>query len=138
MLSWSSSVVYIINTKNFQIELRSWRRVLDTTFCQWLVTGRWFSPGTPVSSNNNWNIIVSDVKHHKSKPTTKSNRLMQLIRQLVLVTMQNNIQFKAMKIQSINKIKYQIHSLVFSFRDCARLLARPSGIQSKSLQRFGT
>ena len=32
------------------------RGVLDTSlcdkFCQWLATGRWFSPGTPVSSTN--------------------------------------------------------------------------------------
>ena len=32
------------------------RGVLDTTschkVCQWLATGRWFSPGTPVSSTN--------------------------------------------------------------------------------------
>jgi hypothetical protein len=36
------------------IQLR--RGVLDTTLCdkvyQWLATGRWFSPGTPVSSTN--------------------------------------------------------------------------------------
>jgi hypothetical protein len=36
--------------------VRSWRGVLDTTLCdnvcQWLVAGRWFSPGTPVSSAN--------------------------------------------------------------------------------------
>ena len=35
---------------------RSWRDVLDTTLCdkvcQWLATGRWFSPGTAVSSTN--------------------------------------------------------------------------------------
>jgi hypothetical protein len=34
----------------------SWRGILDTTLydnvCQWLATGRWFSPGTPVSSTN--------------------------------------------------------------------------------------
>jgi len=34
----------------------SWRGVLDTTICdkvcQWLAAGRWFSPGTPVSSAN--------------------------------------------------------------------------------------
>jgi hypothetical protein len=34
----------------------SWRGVLDTTLCdkvcQWLATGWWFSPGTPVSSTN--------------------------------------------------------------------------------------
>ena len=39
-----------LNTKN----IRSWWGVLDTTLCdkvcQWLATGRWFSPGTPVSS----------------------------------------------------------------------------------------
>ena len=33
-----------------------WRDVLDTTLCdkacQWLATGRWFSPGTQVSSTN--------------------------------------------------------------------------------------
>ena len=37
-----------------RISLR--RGVLDTTLCdkvcQWLATGRWFSPGTPVSSTN--------------------------------------------------------------------------------------
>ena len=37
-------------------EIRSWRGVLDTTLCdkvcQWLATGRWFSPGTPVSPRN--------------------------------------------------------------------------------------
>jgi hypothetical protein len=34
----------------------SWQGVLDTTLCdkvcQWLVTGQWFSLGTPVSSTN--------------------------------------------------------------------------------------
>jgi hypothetical protein len=39
-----------------EIEPRSWQGVLDTTFCdkvcQWLATGLWFSPGTPVSSIN--------------------------------------------------------------------------------------
>ena len=33
-----------------------WRSVLDTTLCdivcQGLATGRWFSPGTPISSTN--------------------------------------------------------------------------------------
>jgi hypothetical protein len=32
-----------------------WRGVLDTTLCdkvcQWLATGQWFSPDTPVSSS---------------------------------------------------------------------------------------
>jgi len=39
-----------------EFESRSWQGVLDTTLCdkvyQWLATGRWFSPGTPVSSTN--------------------------------------------------------------------------------------
>ena len=41
---------------NCGFESQSWRGVLDTTLCdkvcQWLVTGRWFSLGTPVSSTN--------------------------------------------------------------------------------------
>jgi hypothetical protein len=52
------------------------RSVLDTTLCvnvcQWLATGSWFSPGTPISSTNktdpheyNWHIVESDVEHHK-------------------------------------------------------------------------
>ena len=40
------------------------RGVFETTLCdnacQWLVAGRWFSPGTPLSSNNNtgWHEIT--------------------------------------------------------------------------------
>ena len=46
--------------------------------CQWIVTGRWFSPGPPVSSTNktdchhitesprySWNIAESGIKHQK-------------------------------------------------------------------------
>ena len=50
-----------------EFEPCSWRGVLDTTLCdkvcQWLVTGLWFSLGTPASSNN-----LTDCcdKHHKS------------------------------------------------------------------------
>jgi hypothetical protein len=40
-----------------------WRVVLDTTlsdtFCQWLATGRWFSPGTPLRVTN---INIKDIK----------------------------------------------------------------------------
>jgi hypothetical protein len=39
-----------------EFESHSWRVVLDTTLCDkvclWLATGRWFSPGTAVSSTN--------------------------------------------------------------------------------------
>jgi hypothetical protein len=38
------------------MESRSWQVLLDITLCnkvrQWLATGKWFSPGTPVSSTN--------------------------------------------------------------------------------------
>jgi len=41
---------------NCELESRSWRGALDTTLCdkvcQWLATGRWFYPGTSVSSTN--------------------------------------------------------------------------------------
>ena len=39
-------------------------RVLDTTLCdncfQWLVAGRWFSPGTPVSTNKTDRYDISE------------------------------------------------------------------------------
>ena len=45
-----------ITTKVVSFEPGSWRDVLNTTscvkVCQWLVTGRWFSPGTLISSTN--------------------------------------------------------------------------------------
>ena len=34
--------------------------------CQWLATGRWCSPGPPVSSTNSWNIVESGVKYHQA------------------------------------------------------------------------
>ena len=41
---------------SYEFESRSWRGVLDTTLgdklCQWIATGRWSSPGTPVFSTN--------------------------------------------------------------------------------------
>ena len=40
-----------------EFESRSWWGILDTTLsvkvCQWLATGQWFSPDTPVFSTNN-------------------------------------------------------------------------------------
>jgi hypothetical protein len=54
----------------------TWQGVLDTTICdkvcQWLATGQWFSPGTPVSSTNDWNIVESGVKHYQTTATTTS------------------------------------------------------------------
>jgi hypothetical protein len=60
-----------------EFEPRSWRDVLDTTLCnkvcQWLVTGRWFSPGIPVSSTNktDHHDVESGVKQHNPNQTYK-------------------------------------------------------------------
>ena len=54
--------------------------VLDTTLCdkvcQWLMAGRWISPGTPVSPTikiDLHDVTESGVKHHKPKPNLKWN-----------------------------------------------------------------
>ena len=54
-------------------ELNLYRNyILCDEVCQWLAVGQWFSPGNLVSSSNknwlpryNWNIVESDIKHHK-------------------------------------------------------------------------
>jgi hypothetical protein len=56
-----------------EIEPCLWRGVLDTTLCdkvcQWLATGRWFSPVLRFPPPRyNWNIVESGIKHHKHKP----------------------------------------------------------------------
>ena len=56
-----------------EFESHSWWGIFDAILCdkvcQWLATGRRFSPDTPVSFTNkadhNWNIVESGVKHHK-------------------------------------------------------------------------
>ena len=54
----TTCVIGAYHHKSCEFEHRLWRGVLDTTLCdkvcQWLVTGRWFSMGTPpmVSSTN--------------------------------------------------------------------------------------
>jgi hypothetical protein len=67
-LSWSwwyDSWIYnflsnqCLSPLKFWVRTPSWRGVLDTTLrdkvWQWLATGQWFSPGTPVSSTNKTN-----------------------------------------------------------------------------------
>jgi hypothetical protein len=50
-----------------EFESPSWQLVLDTTLCdkvcQWLTTGRWFSPGNLISSTNieNWHHYVTEI-----------------------------------------------------------------------------
>ena len=58
-LDWIVHVVGLSTTCAISVcefEPRSWRSVLNTTLCdqvcQWLATGWWFSPGTPVSFTN--------------------------------------------------------------------------------------
>jgi hypothetical protein len=58
-----------------EFESCSWRGVLDKTLCdkgcQWLPTGRWFSPGTPVSSTNKadqHDITEILLKHQNTNP----------------------------------------------------------------------
>jgi len=54
------TTTYAISTYHSPVVMWIWillrRGVLDTTLCdqvcQWLATGQWFSPGTPVSSTN--------------------------------------------------------------------------------------
>jgi len=55
--------------------------------------GRWFSPGTPVSSTNktdrhgyNWNIIASGVKHHKTKSNLFSQAYNDLLMNIFLLS----------------------------------------------------
>jgi hypothetical protein len=69
------------------VRTSSWRDVIDTTLCdtvcRWLATGRWFSPGNPVSSTNKTdhntsidycyvalNTITPNKTKHLSLPTT--------------------------------------------------------------------
>ena len=55
-----------------RISIRASCTTLCDKACQWLATGWWFSPGTPVSYTNrtawpprySWNIVESGVKHH--------------------------------------------------------------------------
>ena len=77
--SWSyGSLIYnnlcnqCLSSLMFRVRTQVRPGVLDTTLCdkvcQWLATGLWFSPGTPVSSTNktecnkyNWNIVESGI-----------------------------------------------------------------------------
>jgi hypothetical protein len=63
-----------------QYEINRWG-VLDTTLCdkvcQWLATGRLFSPGTPVSSTcktYHHDIVEIGVKHHNPNPEINTYR----------------------------------------------------------------
>ena len=61
------TTTYVISC--YHHENRSWRGVLDTTLCdnvcKWLTIGRWFSPGTAISSTN------KTVPHEKTEVLLK-------------------------------------------------------------------
>ena len=56
-LSTTFGKSYILYDWSYEFEFHTWRGVLETTVCdkvcRWLATGRWFSPGSLVSSTNN-------------------------------------------------------------------------------------
>jgi hypothetical protein len=71
-----------------EFEPRSWRGILDTTLCyivcQWLATGRCFSPGTPVCSTNKSDLhditdILLKVELNTIYQPNKSNILVVLV-----------------------------------------------------------
>jgi hypothetical protein len=75
--SWISNNLcnQCLSTLNMWVRIPLRRGVLDTTLydkvCQWLATGRWYSPGTQASSTNKTDrhniteILLNDgVKHH--------------------------------------------------------------------------
>jgi hypothetical protein len=72
-LSYSSWIYYLCNQFLsplwVHISIRAKCTTLCDKVCQWLATGRWFSPGTPPINRPpryNWNIVESGVKHHQA------------------------------------------------------------------------
>ena len=71
-----------------RVPTQSLRGALDTTFCdkicQWLATGRWFSPRTPISSTNKsychdiTEILLKVPLNTRNQPTTKKGGLAPL------------------------------------------------------------
>ena len=61
--SWIYNYLYnqCLSPFSCEFESHSWWGILDTTLCDkvcwWLVTGQWFSSGTPVSSTNKNDIM---------------------------------------------------------------------------------
>ena len=79
MISWIYNYLYnqCISLLTLWVRISLRQGVLDIgtplcdKVCQWLETGRWFSPGTPISSTNKTdrhdiaeNVVESGAKHH--------------------------------------------------------------------------
>ena len=88
------------------------RGILDTTLCdkvcQWLATGRWFSPGPPVSSTNKTDrhhiteiLLKVALKHHKLNPQTPAKKCI-----LSSIPIYNQLLFKFCQFE--NTLKSQI------------------------------
>ena len=82
-LSWSWSYcswIYNYLCNQFLSPLMLWVQIplrwgaLDTTLCdkvcQWLATGRWFSPPIKLTAQYSWNIVESGIKHHNHNQKT--------------------------------------------------------------------
>jgi hypothetical protein len=79
--SWIYNYLYnqcLLPLTWFRILTRARCITLCDKGCQWLLTGRWISPGPPVSSTNKtdryniyWNIVESGVKHHQTNKSWK-------------------------------------------------------------------
>jgi hypothetical protein len=77
--------IHIWNHSHHPISVPDYILTLCDKVCQWLVTGRWFSPGTPVSSINKTNrhdltdILLKVVLNTKNQTSVKSWRLVLLM-----------------------------------------------------------
>jgi hypothetical protein len=59
-LGWVTTA-YAITTDVVQIAIREMCTTLCHKVCQWLATGRWVSPGTPVSSINKTEYDITEI-----------------------------------------------------------------------------
>ena len=109
-----------------EFEPRSWKSVLDTTLydkvCHSLATGRWYSPGTPVSfssKTNRHDITDINPPTHSNKVTKRHKKLLTLYNIIFIAdisdiywTLQNSRIFElfvnnqCLYFESSNKITY--------------------------------
>ena len=71
--------------------------------CQWLSAGRWFSPGTPVSSTNKADCHVKNI----------AEILLKVVLSIIILTVNNNPQI-------INFLPYIIHIVVVIYHPLLR------------------
>ena len=94
--STTTCVISAYHHKSCVFKPRSWRSVLNTTLCdkvcQWLATGRWFSPGTLISSINKTDRhvigeillkVALNTINHKPKPSKRRHYSLSLFLSLI-------------------------------------------------------